>query len=142
MANITANRDTLAKEITHLDWLPAAAGAKFYKGGIVVANAAGYAVPALTATTVKAAGRSEREVDNTAGAAGDKKVEVRHGIFLYDNSAAGDAITIADRYALCYLVDDHTVAKTDGTGTRSKAGKIVNVEAAGVWVHIDPLVNA
>jgi hypothetical protein len=139
---LTGNRDTLAHEITHLDWVPAAAGARFFKGGIVAVNAAGYAVPASAATGLKAAGRSEREVDNTNGAAGDRKVEVRHGIFLYANSLAGDAITIADRYTVCYLVDDQTVAKTDGTGTRSKAGKVVNVEPSGVWVHIDPLVNA
>ena len=32
------------------------------------------------------------------------------------------------------MVDDQTVAKTDGTGTRSAAGVVVNVDALGVWV--------
>lgn len=142
MAALTAERDTLMHEIVHLDWLPVAATTKIWAGSICCANAAGYAVPGATATTLTAAGRAERTVDNLAGAAGDKKVEIRRGIFLFGNSAAADAIAIAERYDLCYIVDDQTVAKTDGTGTRSVAGRIVNVEPAGVWVHIDPLARS
>lgn len=141
MAALTRNRDTKVHEIRHLGWLPVAAGVKLYKGAIVAMNAAGYAVPGATATTLVAAGRSEDEIDNSSGAAGDKKVNIRRGIFLYANSGGGDAITIADRYKQCYLVDDQTVAKTDGTGTRSRAGMVVNVEPAGVWVNIDPLMG-
>jgi hypothetical protein len=36
----------------------------------------------------------------------------------------------------CYIVDDQTVAKTNGTATRSIAGKIRAVDAQGVWVEI------
>jgi hypothetical protein len=37
----------------------------------------------------------------------------------------------------CYIVDDSTVAKTNpGGNTRSVAGKIVDVDAKGVWVRI------
>ena len=36
----------------------------------------------------------------------------------------------------CYIVDDQTVAKTNGTNTRSVAGKIIAVDADGVWVKI------
>jgi len=139
---LTAERDTLAHEIVHLDWLPVAATTRLWAGSLVAVNAAGYAVPGAAATTLTAAGRCERTVDNLLGAAGDKKVEIRRGIFLFNNSAAADAITLAERYDLCYIVDDETVAKTDGGGTRSVAGRIVNVEPAGVWVHINPLVLA
>ena len=38
--------------------------------------------------------------------------------------------------AVCYIVDDQTVAKTDGSSARSKAGTIVNVDDQGVWVRI------
>ncbi|MCY1307350.1 hypothetical protein D9M70_572660 [compost metagenome] len=34
-----------------------------------------------------------------------------------------------------FIVDDQTVAATDGTGTRSAAGRIVGIEADGVWVE-------
>ena len=141
MAALTRNRDTKVHEIRHLGWLPVAAGVKLWKGSLVCSNAAGYAVPGSVATTLIAAGRSEDEIDNTNGAAGDKKVNIRRGIILLANSTAGDAITIADRYKQCYVVDDQTVAKTDGTGTRSRAGMIVGVEPAGVWVNVDPLMG-
>ncbi|MFB0515162.1 MAG: hypothetical protein ACETWG_00985, partial [Candidatus Neomarinimicrobiota bacterium] len=35
-----------------------------------------------------------------------------------------------------YIVDDQTVAKTDGTGTRSPAGFIEDVDSNGVWVLV------
>jgi hypothetical protein len=41
---------------------------------------------------------------------------------------------LAEVGAVCYLVDDETVAKTSGTNTRSRAGYVVDVETAGVWV--------
>jgi hypothetical protein len=34
-------------------------------------------------------------------------------------------------------VDDQTVAKTDGTGARSVAGKVFDVDSGGVWVRFD-----
>ena len=37
----------------------------------------------------------------------------------FANSAAADAITLADVGADCYMVDDQTVAKTHGGNTRS-----------------------
>lgn len=141
MAALTNVRDTLYYEIIEKDWLPVAAGVRLWAGGIVAVNAAGYAVPGATSTTITAAGRAEFTVDNLLGAAGDQKVEIRRAGFLYANSAGGDALTIADRYKLCYLVDDQTVAKTDGTGTRVKAGRVIRVGTEGVWVYINPLVG-
>ncbi|CUH67985.1 hypothetical protein TG4357_03322 [Thalassovita gelatinovora] len=59
------------------------------------------------------------------------------------NSAAADEITIADIGNKAYAVDDQTVAKTDGTATRSPAGIIDDVDANGVWVRFDEaLTNA
>ena len=55
---------------------------------------------------------------------------------LDGNSAAGDAITRAEIGDVCYIVDDETVAKTNGTSTRSAAGTIRDVDAQGVWVEI------
>ena len=56
----------------------------------------------------------------------------------FANSSAGDLITIADIGKACFIVDDQTVAKTDGTGTRSRAGIVDGIEASGgVWVRCD-----
>lgn len=113
-----------------------AANVKIYQGALVALTAAGYLTPGAAATTLIADGVALDTVDNTGGAAGDKSVEVKKGVFQFKNSAAGDAITIAELGDDCYIVDDQTVAKTDGTGTRSKAGKIVDLDAQGVWVRV------
>jgi hypothetical protein len=113
-----------------------AANVKIFQGGLVALTAAGYLTPGAAATTLIADGIALDTVDNTGGAAGDKSVEVKKGVFQFKNSAAGDAISIAELGDDCYIVDDQTVAKTDGTGTRSKAGKIVDLDAQGVWVRV------
>lgn len=114
---------------------PVAANAVIHQGGLVAVNASGYAVPGAVAATLKAAGRAEESVDNTGGGAGARSVKVKRGVFLFKN-AAGDPLTIADTLADCFIVDDETVAKTSDTNARSKAGKVLEVEANGVWVEI------
>ena len=104
-------------------------------GTIVFLAATGYAEAATTATGKKSVGVAQATVDNTSGAAGDVQVPIRRGCYQFANSAAGDAITNADYGATCYAVDDSTVAKTDGSGTRSAAGVIRGVDANGVWVE-------
>jgi hypothetical protein len=109
---------------------------KVLAGTIVALTAAGYAQGGATATTLKAVGVADETADNTAGASGDIKVKVRRdGWFRFTNSTAGDLITIADIGANCYIVDNQTVAKTDGTTTRSVAGKVRDVGADGVWIE-------
>ena len=73
---------------------------------------------------------------NTGGADGAETVEVERGIFRFENSAAGDAIGLADIGKRCYLVDDQTVAKTSDNGSRSRAGQVIDVDAQGVWVQV------
>lgn len=111
---------------------------KIWGGSLIMRNAAGYLTKGATATGCVGVGRAEKTVDNTAGANGALSVEYRIGLFLFANSAAGDLITIADIGKLCYIVDDQTVAKTDGTATRSRAGIVDGLEANGaVWVRCD-----
>jgi len=114
---------------------PVKASVKPIQGGIAVLNA-GYAAPGTTATGLIAIGRFEETVDNTAGADGAVSVQVKRGTFKFGNSSAGDLIAQADVGADCYIVDDQTVAKTSATNTRSVAGKIIAVDADGVWVKI------
>jgi hypothetical protein len=80
-------------------------------------------------------GRANQYADNTAGGNGDLTVEVHPGVFAWDNSASSDEITLAEIGDVCYLVDDHTVAKTSAGGTRSPAGIVDEVDSYGVWVR-------
>lgn len=134
MTALTKDRMTDQKDgIIHDD--PVAAATKIHSGSLVCLDASGDLVPGSTATTLLARGRAEEPVDNSGGAAGDLTCRVRKGCFRFANSSAGDAITRAEIGDTCYIVDDQTVAKTDGTGTRSAAGEIIDVDAAGVWVR-------
>lgn len=115
--------------------VPVAAGALIYAGALVAANATGFATPGATAATLTYLGRADERVDNTAGADGAKSVMVRRKkAFKWANSGA-DAVTQASMGKPCYIVDDQTVAKTDGGGTRSAAGKVIGLDADGVWVE-------
>ena len=114
-----------------------AASVKIYAGAIVMRDAQGNLTKGATATGAIGVGRAEAQVDNSTGAAGDLTLDYRPGVFRYANSAGADAIAKADIGAKVFIVDDQTVAKTDGTGTRSPAGIVDNVDANGVWVRFD-----
>ncbi len=119
MTALTSDRNTRARQgDTRVEGV--AASVKVWGGSIVMRNAAGYLTKGATATGCAGVGRAEAVADNFAGANGAVTVEYRQGIFLFANSAAGDLITIADIGKLCYIVDDQTVAKTDGTATRDR----------------------
>lgn len=129
---LTADRNTPMKD-DGLIAVPMAA-VKIFGGSIVCANATGYATPGAVSTALTYIGRADEFVDNSLGQPGDKVVMVRRGkAFKFANSGA-DAVTQAEFGLPCYIVDDATVAKTNGNGTRSPAGIVVGVEADGVWV--------
>lgn len=113
-----------------------AAAQLIHAGSLVARNAAGDIVKGVTATGLTGIGRAEDRVDNSAGAAGARTVPYKVGIFAFAN-APTDLVTIADIGKPCFIVDDQTVAKTDGTGTRSRAGLVEDVDAVGVWVRFD-----
>ncbi|MDO9639684.1 MAG: hypothetical protein Q7J44_14180 [Pseudotabrizicola sp.] len=116
---------------------PVAASQLIFAGSLVCRNAAGFLVKGVTALNLTGVGRAEHQMDNSAGGAGDVQLRYRPGIFRFANSAAGELITIADIGKACFVVDDQTVARTNGTGTRSKAGVIDAVDDQGVWVRMD-----
>lgn len=131
---LTQDRNTPFKDGETLP-VPVAAATKIYAGALVVADAAGFAAPGSVATTLTYLGRAEEAVDNTAGANGDKSVVVRRKkAFKWKNHGA-DALVQADLGKTVYIVDDETVAKTNGGNTRSAGGKLVALEADGVWVE-------
>lgn len=112
---------------------PVAAGVKIFAGALVVLDAAGNAAPGSTATGLTARGRAEAHIDNSGGAAGDAVITVRRGVFHFENDGSINRTHIG---GTAYIVDDQTLAATDGTGTRSAAGKIIDVDADGVWVEL------
>jgi hypothetical protein len=136
MTALTAERDTQRRKGDNAAF-PVAAASKILAGAIVaLSTATGYAAKGSTATTLSVVGIAKETVDNTAGANGDLKVPVdRDGWFRVANSAAGDLIAAKDIGAVCYLVDDQTVALTSGGATRSVAGRIRDVDASGVWIE-------
>lgn len=112
-----------------------AAASVIHAGAIVVANASGFAAKGTTATGLTYLGRADQAIDNSTGADGDVSIQVRrHQAFLWANSGT-NAVTQASLGKLCYIEDDETVAATDGSGTRSPAGVVVDVNSQGVWVE-------
>lgn len=136
MVALTAGRNTpqIAGDVR--EGLLAASTAVF-AGSLLMRNAAGYIVKGATATGLVGVGRAEDAADNAAGSAGDVSVLYRPGCFRFANSAAADEITVAEIGDVVYAVDDQTVAKTDGTASRSPAGFVDSVDALGVWVRFD-----
>jgi len=134
MTALTADRNTPELEPGERVGL-LGASQTIFAGSILMRNASGHLIKGTTATGSRGVGRAEDAgVSTTAGVTSQR---YRPGTFRFANSAAGDLIATADIGAACYIVDDQTVAKTDGTGTRSIAGVIDGVDAQGVWVRMD-----
>ena len=135
MVALTSDRSTPERLPGRNFTLLAAAAKVFYAGAIVaIDTATGYATPGATSTTLRGLGRVRRTLSSPA-TPGAVSVEYERGLFRYANSTAGDLITRADIGATAFLVDDQTVAKTNGTNTRSAAGIIRDVDDLGVWVE-------
>jgi hypothetical protein len=113
--------------------IPMKASTKVFKGGMVAIDASGNAMPAglIAGGSVRVRGVATHTADNSAGIAGALKVEVHPGVWTFNNSSAGDLIAMKDCGAVCYVVDDNTVALTNGTSTRITAGTIEHVNADG-----------
>jgi hypothetical protein len=128
---LTADRNTPERDAKRFSTAPAA-GQVIYRGAQVALNASGELVKGAAATTLKFAGRA---LNSTEDPGYDGRITWERGCFQWKNSTAGDAIVAADYGATVYIVDDETVAKTNGTSTRSAAGICRGVDAAGVWVE-------
>lgn len=113
--------------------LGVAANVTLFQGALGCANASGHATPGAVATTLVALGRVEETVAG-GSVAGVNNVRIKRGTFLFKNSVA-DPVTVASIGRDCFVVDDETVAATNGTNTRSKAGIVHDVDVSGVWVR-------
>ncbi|KAF1692757.1 hypothetical protein CSC62_14075 [Pseudoxanthomonas jiangsuensis] len=132
MTAATEGRNTKRRDSTLIVGLVNAA-AVIYAGTLVTRlTANGNIVPGGTASAGPAVGVAEETVTGD----GAKTVTYRRGTFHFANSASGDLIGHGDIGATCYLVDNQTVAKTDNSAARKAAGKIIDVDANGVWVEV------
>ena len=132
MTALTAERNTERRTGDILS-LPAAAASVFFAGAIVARDANGRATPGATATTLRGVGRALSTVDNSSGPDDAENVAIEKGVFHFANDTV-DPVSRADVGNDCYMVDDQTVAKTDGAASRSVAGKVFDVDDQGVWV--------
>jgi hypothetical protein len=132
MSNATEGRNTKRRNADKGEAL-VDVGVTIYAGTLVALLAAtGEAVRGGTAGTAAAIGVAEETVVGD----GVEMVKYSRGCFQFGNSAAADLIAKADIGATCYMVDDQTVAKTDNSAARKAAGKIIDVDANGVWVEV------
>jgi hypothetical protein len=132
MAAATAEINTPERPGTTTSY-PVAATTKIFAGTLVALNSSGLAVPAADTAGLRVVGRAEATVHNT-GSAGDLNVDVKEGVFLYNNSAT-DAVDANDRGKICFVEDDNTVDETGATH-RVVAGRVVDVTSEGVWVDV------
>lgn len=136
MTALAADRDTpeRASPTSQLFAEVGTDSTQYYKGGIVcISTATGKVVKGSTATTLIAIGRCEENY--LTGTSNTRKIKARTGCFKFNNSSSSDAIAATEIGAACYIVDDNTVAKTDGTASRSRAGIVAGVDSDGVWVQ-------
>ena len=121
-----------------------AASTKIEAGKIVALNTSGDAkeyAPAAngSAGTEVVVGRCEETVDNSSGAAGDKKVRARTGVFRWNNDTTGKVATKAHIGDAVYGTDSETI-QTDaqrqagGAAEATKVGRLVAVDSEGAWV--------
>ncbi|MBX3110546.1 MAG: hypothetical protein KF857_00940 [Fimbriimonadaceae bacterium] len=117
---------------------------KIYKGALVGVNASGYVVPMAHATAnLKFVGVANDTVDNSAGAAGDKSLNVtKSGSFVL-KAASGFTPGVTNLGAEVYANTDWEVqVSTVGLTNSYKAGTIVALETTstgetGVRVRVD-----
>jgi hypothetical protein len=138
MAAATKDRDSKVKlSARRLRTFPVAASTIIYKGTLVMLNSAGNAVPAAATggdgRPIK--GIATAKVDNSAGAAGAKKVEVETGVHKLKNDGTQTLVDPTHLGQLCYALDDQTVGKL-ATTSGPPAGEVEAVESDGVYVKI------
>lgn len=104
-------------------------------GKMVGVNGDGYAVEAADAASIRVLGVSDQNVDNSAGAAGAKRLQIYSGGLYKLKNSGTNAVDQADAGQLCFVEDDETVA--DSPGTKGiVAGRVIEVASDGVWVQI------
>jgi hypothetical protein len=143
MAALTSDRFTDRKlgGRENLRNFPVAAATQIYKGALVALNSSGNLVPGSASTTLTAVGTALENINNSAGLSGALRCEVSTApAGFVTATGGGDDIAGDDIGAACFIVDDQTVALTDGTGTRSPAGTVFDIGDSGEVFVLAPNV--
>lgn len=141
MAALSAGADRASKGAGRVIEFPMAddAGNNIYKGAMVMADAAGYAVPGADTASTKFLGIAVETVLQAAdpGAEGTNKVRLyTGGDFLFALGAKNAAIT-SHGEIMC-MTDDNTVDVVGTTTNDIECGEISQWEDADtVWLRID-----
>lgn len=117
-----------------------AASAIVLQGTFAVVGANGFALAsaAVGGANQLCIGMWSEDAENTGANGAAVGLVCRNKQFLVANSAT-DAVTQAELGSHIYIEDNQTVAKTDGTGTRSVAGRFMGFDTeytTHVWVEI------
>jgi len=131
--------------------MPVAASTIVYVGTMAAVDASGNVNPAADTAGLHVLGRCDgtpRTTDsasggasalvgsdgnNSAGSAGAVTVDIKQGIFRWNNKS-GNLITKAMIGQPCYVYDDNTVGIAGGTSHSIVAGIVWDVDSTGVWV--------
>lgn len=131
MTALTADKKPVSREGDQFSDSVLAA-TKIFGGGLVCLDAAGFARPGADTVGFKIRGVAQDQVDNLAGANGDKSVTSRKGVYLFDSTG----LTIADIGSNMFISDDQTVVKT-ATVNNIVAGVLVGIESSTkAWIKI------
>lgn len=142
MASLTQSFETYEKPGIVVSYKMSAA--KIYKGALVGVNSSGYLAKMDQGTAgLKFVGVANETIDNSAGAAGDKSLNVTKSGSFALKAASGFIPTVADLGKEVYANTDWEVQiSTVGLTNQYKVGTIVGIEttstgANGVRVRID-----
>lgn len=128
MATLAADKPR-AFELGTIQEYPVIATDIIYEGAAVGENASGYARPLVAGDVFL--GFAESKVDNSTGAAGDKRVRVRRRGQVEIPVAGATAVTANDQ-PLVYASDDDTFTLT--ASTNSIIGRVSRWVSSGVCV--------
>lgn len=142
MAALTSSYETYERPGLAVSYKLAAV--KIWKGAMVGVNSSGYLVSMAHGTSsLKFVGVAAESVDNSAGSAGDKAMNVVKSAAVVMKAASGFTPAIADLGKEVYAVTDWEVqTSTSGLTNSYKVGTIVGLESTsngqtGVRVRID-----
>ncbi len=138
MAFLAADRDTKerASEFAQYHHVLAKDSTQFYKGQLVGIDLDDGKLMGVTAgdLTIRVVGRCEENV--LTGSSNTKRVKCKSGIFIYASGTSGEALTVANRGDVAFVVDDQTVGASGNSGANAIAGEVYDVDSYGVHVAI------
>lgn len=136
MTALSKDRAT-SERVLNRDKRPVAAGVKCIKGGLAQMSATGFIKPATSTVGDPVVGYFYETVDNSAGGAGAKLVDVHYFrervVRLYANDT-GTPVTVAKRERGVSILDDQTVTSAV-TPAAGDGMRCYDVTSEGVWVE-------